>query len=41
MGWVLVRTLCDLCDTLCMCGHAYGMLKSHLMGGFSLQPQSS
>jgi hypothetical protein len=38
---VLVKTLWDLCDTLSLCDHTYGMLKSNLMGSLSLQLQSS
>jgi hypothetical protein len=38
---VLVKALLDLCDTLCLCGHTYVMLKLNVMGSFSRQPQSS
>jgi hypothetical protein len=28
----LIKTLWDLCDTLCLCGHTYVMLKLNVMG---------
>jgi hypothetical protein len=37
----LIKTLCDLCDTLCLCGHTYVMLKLNVIGSLSLQLQSS